>query len=455
MPLPVLRGQEQDQGPGRGWSRARWPPLRPANRRRTGCWQPPGLPRRRSAPAHPRRAARPTVRPRPVAVSCSAVSTRSAASRSGSGTVASRTTDRCAVQPAHGPARSASASYRGRSPIVSQSRGYGAALRHPRAHGPEDLGARAAVPAVVGRPVRGRRHVRTAPDIEVDRTGFAAADEHTRRVRVRVAEVHRPPVPVHQHTALSRVPAGRPAGSRLRLPHPRGCRHQEGPNNQRGWTPAPATQRCWRVEPRLPSPAERARLHEGRAGVTQARLAAALKRPRTVKNRENGRSEPKSPDQPGGWAGRGRPGQRGGPAGGMRAESQGPSLHSGSPDSSRTILAGEQPPRLSDTRPAGGCWCRPGAVRCSRTGGPTWWRPPSSRCRAAWSSVANWSYGTPRPTGCPSRRRSAGPPLAAAPPPVWSAGGRPTSSPSTSCSSTGKSCCGRANPVRVRMSGAH
>ncbi|GAA1280896.1 telomere-associated protein Tap [Streptomyces aureus] len=48
-------------------------------------------------------------------------------------------------------------------------------------------------------------------------------------------------------------------------------------------------------EPQLPPPAERARLREA-AGITQARLAAALKTStQTVKNYENGRSEPKSP----------------------------------------------------------------------------------------------------------------------------------------------------------------
>ncbi|MFF6908881.1 telomere-associated protein Tap [Streptomyces sp. NPDC012389] len=48
-------------------------------------------------------------------------------------------------------------------------------------------------------------------------------------------------------------------------------------------------------EPQLPSPAERARLREA-AGITQARLAVALKTStQTVKNYENGRSEPKSP----------------------------------------------------------------------------------------------------------------------------------------------------------------
>ncbi|MET9724406.1 telomere-associated protein Tap [Streptomyces zaomyceticus] len=48
-------------------------------------------------------------------------------------------------------------------------------------------------------------------------------------------------------------------------------------------------------EPQLPSPAERARLREA-AGITQARLAAALRTTtQTVKNWENGRSEPKSP----------------------------------------------------------------------------------------------------------------------------------------------------------------
>ncbi|MCX5207562.1 helix-turn-helix transcriptional regulator [Streptomyces sp. NBC_00237] len=48
-------------------------------------------------------------------------------------------------------------------------------------------------------------------------------------------------------------------------------------------------------EPQLPPPAERARLREA-AGITQARLAQALKASvQTVKNYENGRSEPKSP----------------------------------------------------------------------------------------------------------------------------------------------------------------
>ncbi|MBB0232625.1 helix-turn-helix domain-containing protein, partial [Streptomyces calidiresistens] len=48
-------------------------------------------------------------------------------------------------------------------------------------------------------------------------------------------------------------------------------------------------------EPALPPPAERARLREA-AGITQARLAAALKSTtQTVKNWENGRSEPKPP----------------------------------------------------------------------------------------------------------------------------------------------------------------
>ncbi|MEC4019829.1 telomere-associated protein Tap [Streptomyces sp. H27-D2] len=48
-------------------------------------------------------------------------------------------------------------------------------------------------------------------------------------------------------------------------------------------------------EPQLPPPAERARLREA-AGVTQARLATALKTTtQSVKNYENGRSEPKSP----------------------------------------------------------------------------------------------------------------------------------------------------------------
>ncbi|WP_329182003.1 helix-turn-helix domain-containing protein (plasmid) [Streptomyces decoyicus] len=48
-------------------------------------------------------------------------------------------------------------------------------------------------------------------------------------------------------------------------------------------------------EPQLPSPAERARLREA-AGVTQARLAQVLKSTtQTVKNWENGRSEPRPP----------------------------------------------------------------------------------------------------------------------------------------------------------------
>ncbi|MFF2963335.1 helix-turn-helix domain-containing protein [Streptomyces sp. NPDC057963] len=48
-------------------------------------------------------------------------------------------------------------------------------------------------------------------------------------------------------------------------------------------------------EPQLPPPAERARLREA-AGITQVRLAAALKTStQSVKNYENGRSEPKLP----------------------------------------------------------------------------------------------------------------------------------------------------------------
>ncbi|MFJ8158733.1 helix-turn-helix domain-containing protein, partial [Streptomyces sp. NPDC094468] len=48
-------------------------------------------------------------------------------------------------------------------------------------------------------------------------------------------------------------------------------------------------------EPSLPPPAERARLREA-AGITQARLATALKTTtQSVKNWENGRSEPKPP----------------------------------------------------------------------------------------------------------------------------------------------------------------
>ncbi|PAX84302.1 helix-turn-helix domain-containing protein, partial [Streptomyces albidoflavus] len=48
-------------------------------------------------------------------------------------------------------------------------------------------------------------------------------------------------------------------------------------------------------EPQLPPPEERARLRET-AGITQARLAAVLKTStQTVKNWENGRSEPKPP----------------------------------------------------------------------------------------------------------------------------------------------------------------
>ncbi|MFF2412311.1 telomere-associated protein Tap [Streptomyces sp. NPDC058092] len=48
-------------------------------------------------------------------------------------------------------------------------------------------------------------------------------------------------------------------------------------------------------EPQLPTPAERARLREA-AGITQARLAKAMKTTlQTVKNWENGRSEPREP----------------------------------------------------------------------------------------------------------------------------------------------------------------
>ncbi|MFG2487875.1 hypothetical protein ACGFSI_34645 [Streptomyces virginiae] len=61
---------------------------------------------------------------------------------SGSGTALSRTTDRCAVQSASGPARSTSASYSGRSPLAAQSSGYSAAPRRPHAHTARKASAR-------------------------------------------------------------------------------------------------------------------------------------------------------------------------------------------------------------------------------------------------------------------------------------------------------------------------
>ncbi len=77
------------------------------------------------------------------------------------------------------------------------------------------LGARAAVPAVVGRPVPGRRHVRTAPDIEVHRPARSRRPAHLPRPRARPRSPPStsPPVPLHQHTALVHVPADSPAGS--------------------------------------------------------------------------------------------------------------------------------------------------------------------------------------------------------------------------------------------------
>lgn len=74
---------------------------------------------------------------------------------------------------------------------------------------------RAAAPAVVCRPVRPRGHVRATPDIEVHRPRLTAADQDSRRARVRVPELHRPPVPLHQ-PPRSHIPADRPARSRLR-----------------------------------------------------------------------------------------------------------------------------------------------------------------------------------------------------------------------------------------------
>ncbi|MFI1645779.1 hypothetical protein ACH4XT_02380 [Streptomyces avidinii] len=62
----------------------------------------------------------------------------------------------------------------------------------------------------------------------------------------------------------------------------------------------------------------------------------------------------KSPDQPGGVGWPGLPRPAGVLAGGMPGRAaKGPLPHGRSPDSRRTILAGEHPPRLPDTHPGG------------------------------------------------------------------------------------------------------
>ncbi len=61
------------------------------------------------------------------------------------------------------------------------------------AYRPEGLGARASGPAVVRRPVSGRRHVRTTPDVEVHRTRLSAGDQHTLLSHIPAATASRIP----------------------------------------------------------------------------------------------------------------------------------------------------------------------------------------------------------------------------------------------------------------------
>ncbi len=123
------------------------------------------------------------------------------------------------------------------SPGRTRRRPAGAAC----AHRPQGLLAWTAGPAVVGRPVPRRRHVRTAPDIEVHRPRLTPADQDPRRARVGVAEVHRPPstspTPPEHHpttrycgpTCPARAPAHPTATrQRLRLDPPGGAAVRSG-----------------------------------------------------------------------------------------------------------------------------------------------------------------------------------------------------------------------------------
>ncbi|MGW1108045.1 telomere-associated protein Tap [Streptomyces sp. NPDC002540] len=104
-------------------------------------------------------------------------------------------------------------------------------------------------------------------------------------------------------------------------------------------------------EPHLPPPAERARLREA-AGITQARLATALKTTtQSVKNWENGRSEPKSPRLEAyqrllkGWAAKY-------PAPGVPAAAPAPAASTEPASRAETADASQAPAAAAPARPA-------------------------------------------------------------------------------------------------------
>ncbi|TDU73657.1 hypothetical protein EDD91_0244 [Streptomyces sp. KS 21] len=268
--LPVLRSQEQNQGLGAGGAERRGHRIgghAVVAQRAGGLLPDPGA--IRSSTPTARSAANGASAD--VAFSCSAISIRSAVSCSGSGTAASRTTDRCAVQSARGPVRSTSASYSGWSPIVSQSRGYRAALRHPHAHTARRTSAR-------GRRAGRRRPTSACSTARPDRSRHRSTPGPARcRRRVHPPGSHaRPPSssPTHQHTALSPVPTHRLAGSR-----PRPCRAHTRAHTQAAQQPVqlgtgPGDTLCRRA-----SPGRRLR-RSGRGCVRRPRSRGPGSRPR-------------------------------------------------------------------------------------------------------------------------------------------------------------------------------
>ncbi|MFD9411243.1 hypothetical protein ACFWBN_30045 [Streptomyces sp. NPDC059989] len=174
------------------------------------------------------------------AIRSSTPAARSAASGSGIGTVASRTTDRWAVQSASGPVRSMSASSRGWSPIVSQSSGYWAALRHPHAHIARKASARGrrARPSYADQclvdgtsaPLPTSKY--TGPgSLPPTSTPAAPACASPKSTVHQSHSTSTPPLP-HVRRQAGRIPSAT-------LPRARTRPHPDGPNNQRSWIPAP------------------------------------------------------------------------------------------------------------------------------------------------------------------------------------------------------------------------
>ena len=171
--------------------------------------------------------------------------------------------------------------------------------------------------------------------------------------------------------------------------------------------------------PQLPPPAERVRLREA-AGVTQARLAQALKSTvQTVKNWENGRSEPRPPRLQAylrlleGWAER-----YPAPPGGASLALPDPAPSGPAPTPWATAappdLASRAVPNLIPSRPASASWAPPAPPRPApgaEGAAPQTAVPQVTEPQPAVPQAAAW----PVPTPGPQTPAAAAPQAAAAP----------------------------------------